>query len=69
MIQHPVRSILWAAGEEISEDGCYPGIYCNHLASLGYSLSGRGQTTTTQYVAALKPASIRWALKGDGQSQ
>ena len=58
MIQHPVRSIL-LAGEEISGDGRYPGIYCNHLASLGYSCSSRGQTTTTQYVAALKPASIK----------
>jgi hypothetical protein len=59
MIQHPVRSILWVAGEEISEDGCYPGIYCNHIASSGYSCSGVGQTTTTQYVEALKSASIK----------
>jgi hypothetical protein len=34
-------------------------VYCNHLASLGYSCSGIGQTTTTQYVAAVKPASIK----------
>jgi hypothetical protein len=34
-------------------------VYCNHLASLGYSCSCRGQTTTTQYVAALMPASTK----------
>jgi hypothetical protein len=34
-------------------------LYCNHLASSGYSCSGVGQMTTTQYVEALKPASIK----------
>src|SRR5215211_376148 len=58
---------LRAAGEEISGDGRYPGIYCNHLACFGDSCSGIGQRTNTQYVAALKPASMkmgaqeRWA--------
>jgi len=58
MIQHPVRSIL-LAGEEISGDGRYPGICCYHLASLVDSRSGVGQATTTRYVAAKKPASIK----------
>jgi hypothetical protein len=58
MIQHPVRSIL-LAGEEISGDGRYPGICCNHLASLVDSRSGVGQTTTNLICRAKKPASIR----------
>ena len=33
--------------------------HCNHLASLRYSCSGRGLSTTTQYVEALKPSSIK----------
>jgi hypothetical protein len=50
---------LGAAGEEISGDGRHSGIYCNHLASFGCSCSGIGLTTTTQYVEALKLASIK----------
>jgi hypothetical protein len=68
MIQHPVRSIL-LAGEEISGDGRYPGIYCNHLASLVDSRSGVGQTTTNLICSGFDARLHKDGRLRDGQSQ